>query len=65
MTILYVVISNAANSEVLEGYDPAPIFESVDHPNFGALRLVPWRIELVNFPGMPLVWHNNSTESKG
>ena len=39
------------------GYDPAPIFESVDHPNFGALRQVPWSIELVNFPGAPLVWH--------
>ena len=39
------------------GYDPAPIFERPDHPNFGLLKLTPWRIELINFPGEPSIWH--------
>jgi len=38
------------------GYDPAPIFERVDHPNFGLLQLEPWRIELANFPAPSQVW---------
>jgi general stress protein 26 len=42
------------------GYDPAPIFGSVDDPNFGVLKLTPWRIELVQFPEPPLVWRNPS-----
>ena len=28
------------------GYDPAPIFHAVEHPDFGVLKLTPWRIEL-------------------
>ncbi len=32
------------------GYDPAPIFVSPDHENFGLLKLTPWRIDLVKFP---------------
>jgi hypothetical protein len=40
------------------GYDPTPIFQSVDHPNYGVLKLTPWRIELPNFPHETLVWHN-------
>ncbi len=32
------------------GYDPAPIFISPDHADFGLLKLTPWRIELVTFP---------------
>jgi hypothetical protein len=36
------------------GYDPAPIFISPDHENFGVLRLTPWRIELVTFPAESL-----------
>jgi general stress protein 26 len=30
------------------GYDPAPIFHSVDHPDFGLLKLTPWRVELAD-----------------
>ena len=33
------------------GFDPAPIYERVDHPNFGVLKLTPWRIELASSPG--------------
>jgi uncharacterized pyridoxamine 5'-phosphate oxidase family protein len=32
------------------GYDPAETFVSVDHANFGRLKLTPWRIDLVSFP---------------
>ncbi|HEX6290279.1 MAG TPA: pyridoxamine 5'-phosphate oxidase family protein [Herpetosiphonaceae bacterium] len=38
------------------GYDPAPIFKSVDHPDYGVLKLRPWRIELYNFPQENLIW---------
>lgn len=40
------------------GYDPAPIFGSFDDPNFGLLRLTPWRLELSAFPAEPLIWRN-------
>jgi general stress protein 26 len=32
------------------GFDPAHDFISVDHPDFGLLKLTPWRIDLVTFP---------------
>jgi general stress protein 26 len=32
------------------GYDPADTFGSFDHPDFGVLKLTPWRIALVSFP---------------
>jgi general stress protein 26 len=32
------------------GFDPAPDFESQANPNFGVLKLSPWRIVLVTFP---------------
>jgi general stress protein 26 len=28
------------------GYDPTPIFESPEHPDFGLLKFTPWRIKL-------------------
>jgi hypothetical protein len=40
------------------GYDPAPIFHSIDHPKFGILQLTPWRIELADATGERLVWHS-------
>jgi general stress protein 26 len=40
------------------GYDPAPLFQSIDHPDYGVLKLTPWRIELTNFPQESLIWHN-------
>ena len=39
------------------GFDPEPIYGHVDHPNFGVLKLTPWRIEISNFPAESLVWH--------
>jgi general stress protein 26 len=38
------------------GYDPAPIFQSADHPDFGLLKLAPWRIEVADFPAQRQVW---------
>jgi hypothetical protein len=32
------------------GYDPAIDFIAPDHPTFGVLRLIPWRIAIVSFP---------------
>ena len=45
------------------GFDPAPIYVSVDHPDFAVLRLIPWRIELVNPPAEHLVWHAHQENS--
>jgi hypothetical protein len=30
------------------GYDPSPVFVSADHPNFGLLKVTPWRINIVD-----------------
>lgn len=32
------------------GYDPASTFISPDHPDFGLLKLTPWRIALTHIP---------------
>ncbi|MFN8504398.1 pyridoxamine 5'-phosphate oxidase family protein [Kouleothrix sp.] len=36
------------------GYDPAPIFKSLE--GFGLLKLTPWRIEVATPPQATLVW---------
>jgi general stress protein 26 len=38
------------------GFDPATIFQTIDNPNYGLLRLTPWRIELVNIPQTSFIW---------
>ena len=38
------------------GFDPAPIYQSADHPDFAVLRLIPWRMDLVNPPADHLIW---------
>jgi hypothetical protein len=46
------------------GYDPAPFFIAPDHPNFGLLRLQPWRIAVVTqSPPLALVWRNDGGEA--
>jgi len=40
------------------GFDAEAIFLPIDHPNFGMLKLIPWRMELASIPGEPRVWHN-------
>jgi len=43
------------------GYDPSPVFISADHPNFGLLKLTPWRVNLANQIAAPyyIIWHNS------
>jgi regulator of ribonuclease activity A len=38
------------------GFDPQPHYGTIDHPYYGLLRLTPWRIELGNLYGEPLIW---------
>jgi general stress protein 26 len=38
------------------GFDPQPHYGSIEHPYYGLLRITPWRIELGNLYGEPLVW---------
>jgi len=45
------------------GFDPAPIYECVDHPDFAVLKLIPWRIELVSPPAEHIVWHAPEKDS--
>jgi hypothetical protein len=33
------------------GFDPVPIYGSPQHPRFGLLRLVPWRVKLADTSG--------------
>lgn len=40
------------------GFDPATLFQSRDDPNYGLLRLTPWRIELVNLPEPSSIWRS-------
>ncbi|MEP7288523.1 MAG: pyridoxamine 5'-phosphate oxidase family protein [Chloroflexota bacterium] len=41
------------------GFDPALFYERVDHPNFGLLKLTPWRIEIATQGVGTQVWHAN------
>jgi general stress protein 26 len=38
------------------GYDPEPHFGTIDHPHFGLLKLIPWRIELYTLGGESIIW---------
>ncbi len=42
----------------LLGFDPLPHYGSIDNPYYGLLKFIPWRIELANLGGEPLVWRN-------
>ena len=42
------------------GFDAEAIFLPIEHPNFGLLKLIPWRVEVASLPGEPRVWHNKS-----
>ncbi len=46
------------------GYDPALFFQSVDNPEFGMLKLIPWRVELSAIGDMmtgeePRIWRQD------
>jgi general stress protein 26 len=38
------------------GFDPEPHYGTIEHPYYGVLRLTPWRIELGNLGGEPVIW---------
>lgn len=38
------------------GFDPEPIYATVDGPRFGVLRLTPWRVQLMDGPGVSRIW---------
>jgi len=38
------------------GFDPEPHFGTVEHEYYGLLKLTPWRVELGNLYGEPIVW---------
>ena len=39
------------------GYDLAQFFGSLDNPEYGVLKLTPWRVELGDLLGTTRVWH--------
>ena len=46
------------------GYDPALFFQTVDNPEFGMLKLIPWRVEISALSDMmtgqePLIWRQD------
>ena len=43
------------------GFDPQPFYGSIQHPDFGLLRLTPDRIELANLGGEGLIWRNTTS----
>lgn len=38
------------------GFDPQTHYENIHNPYFGLLKFTPWRIELGNLDGEPLIW---------
>ena len=38
------------------GFDPAPFYSGIDDPNFGLLKLLPWRVELYTLGGESIIW---------
>ena len=41
------------------GFDPATLFQTQDNPNYGLLRLTPWRIELPAIPQETTIWRKS------
>jgi general stress protein 26 len=38
------------------GFDPQPHYGSIEHVHYGLLKFVPWRCELGNLYGEPIIW---------
>ena len=38
------------------GFDPQPHYGTIEHQYYGLLKITPWRIELGNLYGEPLIW---------
>jgi general stress protein 26 len=41
------------------GFDPTPMYGSIDDPGFGLLKLIPWRIQLDSLPTNRRVWEES------
>ena len=41
------------------GFDPEPHYGSIDHPQWGVIRLAPYRIELYELRGETKIWHKD------
>ena len=42
------------------GFDPQPHYGTIEHQYYGLLRFTPWRIELGELNGTPIVWRQES-----
>ena len=38
------------------GFDPQPHYGTIEHQYYGLLKITPWRIELGNLYGEPIIW---------
>jgi general stress protein 26 len=38
------------------GFDPQPHYGTIEHRYYGLLKITPWRIELGNLYGEPVIW---------
>jgi general stress protein 26 len=38
------------------GFDPQPHYKTISHRYYGLLKFAPWRIELGNLQGEPIIW---------
>jgi len=38
------------------GFDPQPHYGTINHQYYGILKITPWRIELGNLGGEPVIW---------
>jgi general stress protein 26 len=47
------------------GFDPEPHYGNIDHPHYGLLRFTPWRMELGDLYGEPVVWRSGMSLSEG
>lgn len=41
------------------GFDLEPHYGTINHPYYGLLRFTPWRIELGNLGGEPIIWRQD------
>ena len=40
------------------GFDPLPHYGSIHNPYYGLIKFTPWRIELANLGGEPVIWRS-------
>jgi general stress protein 26 len=46
------------------GFDPGLFFSGITDPNFGLIRLTPWRVELYTLGSEPLIWRPDCAKGK-